>query len=146
MRAAIAQDRAWLRAARRQWLGNETPVEEAQRLGGSSAPACAGVSPPARSLRLTRPVRVMVTMEAALDIGAEVNIVLPFDREDFLRKSVAPGSDTWTSRSDHAMSRAARVIMATESVTSMTTHCSSTQPCLSRAGACYEQRSWRPRR
>jgi len=56
----------------------------------------------------------LIFIEAALDIGAEVNIVLPFDQEDFVRTSVAPGGDTWTSRFHHALSRAARVIMATE--------------------------------
>ena len=56
----------------------------------------------------------LIFVEAALDIGAEVNIVLPFDREDFVRTSVAPGGDDWTTRFDKALSRAARVIMATE--------------------------------
>ncbi len=56
----------------------------------------------------------LIFAEAALDIGAEVNVVLPFDREDFLRTSVAPGGESWTSRFDRAMSRATRVIMATE--------------------------------
>jgi len=56
----------------------------------------------------------LIFIEAALAIGAEVNVVLPFDQEDFVRTSVAPGGDTWTSRFQHALSRAARVIMATE--------------------------------
>ena len=56
----------------------------------------------------------LIFVEAALDMGAEVNVVLPFDREDFVRISVAPGGDTWTNRFDQALSRAARVIMATE--------------------------------
>src|SRR5258706_339722 len=56
----------------------------------------------------------LIFLEAALDIGAEVNVVLPFDREDFIRTSVAPGGDRWTSRFDHVLSRATRVIMATE--------------------------------
>jgi class 3 adenylate cyclase len=53
-------------------------------------------------------------VEAALEIGAEVNVVLPFDREDFIRTSVAPGGGGWLARFDHALSRVARVIMATE--------------------------------
>ncbi|HEY2968299.1 MAG TPA: adenylate/guanylate cyclase domain-containing protein [Casimicrobiaceae bacterium] len=56
----------------------------------------------------------LIFVEAALDIGAEVNVVLPFDREDFIRTSVAPGGDGWAARFDHALSRATRVIMATE--------------------------------
>jgi hypothetical protein len=56
----------------------------------------------------------LIFVEAALDIGAEVNIVLPFDREDFVRTSVASGGDGWTARFHDALSRAARVIMATE--------------------------------
>jgi class 3 adenylate cyclase len=47
-------------------------------------------------------------------MGAEVNVVLPFDREDFVRTSVAPGGDGWTRRFERALSRATRVIMATE--------------------------------
>jgi class 3 adenylate cyclase len=56
----------------------------------------------------------LIFAEAALDIGAELNIVLPFDREDFVRTSVAPAGDDWATRFDHALSRATRVIMATE--------------------------------
>jgi tetratricopeptide repeat protein/adenylate/guanylate cyclase family protein len=56
----------------------------------------------------------LLFVEAALDVGAEVNVVLPFDREDFVRTSVAPAGDAWTTRFDDALSRATRVIMATE--------------------------------
>lgn len=56
----------------------------------------------------------LIFVEAALDIGAEVNVVLPFDREDFVQTSVAPGGDGWTARFHDALARAARVIMATE--------------------------------
>jgi len=56
----------------------------------------------------------LMFLEAALDRGAEVNVVLPFDREDFVRTSVAPGGGDWAARFDHALSRATRVIMATE--------------------------------
>ena len=51
----------------------------------------------------------LMFVEAALDIGAEVNVVLPFDRQDFIRTSVAPGGDGWAARFDHALSRATRV-------------------------------------
>ncbi len=56
----------------------------------------------------------LICIEEAQDVGAEINIVLPFDRQDFVRTSVAPGGEGWVARFDHALSRAARVIMATE--------------------------------
>ncbi len=56
----------------------------------------------------------LIFIEAALDAGAEVNVVLPFDREDFVRTSVAIGGDGWVERFDAALARAARVIMATD--------------------------------
>lgn len=56
----------------------------------------------------------LICIEQAQDIGAEVNIVLPFDRQDFVRTSVATGGEGWVARFDRALSRAARVIMATE--------------------------------
>ena len=31
----------------------------------------------------------LIFIETALDLGAEVNVVLPFDRDDFVRTSVA---------------------------------------------------------
>jgi len=43
-----------------------------------------------------------------------VNVVLPFDRDDFLRTSVAVGGSEWIARFDAALARATRVIMATE--------------------------------
>jgi tetratricopeptide (TPR) repeat protein len=56
----------------------------------------------------------LIFIEAALEAGAEVNVVLPFDREDFVRTSVAVGGDNWVERFDAALSRATRVIMATD--------------------------------
>lgn len=56
----------------------------------------------------------LLLIEAALDMGAEVNIVLPFDRQDFVRTSVAVGGEAWSERFDKAMARATRVIFATE--------------------------------
>ncbi|HTS23284.1 MAG TPA: adenylate/guanylate cyclase domain-containing protein [Casimicrobiaceae bacterium] len=56
----------------------------------------------------------LILIEAALDVSAEVNIVLPFDRADFLRTSVATGGEAWVRRCDAALERATRVIMATE--------------------------------
>jgi hypothetical protein len=56
----------------------------------------------------------LIFIEAALDAGAEVNVVLPFEREDFVRNSVSVGGDGWVDRLDAALSRAARVILATD--------------------------------
>ena len=56
----------------------------------------------------------LLLIEAAQDIGAEVNVVLPFDRQDFVRTSVAVGGEGWVERFDAALSRATRVILATE--------------------------------
>jgi class 3 adenylate cyclase/tetratricopeptide (TPR) repeat protein len=56
----------------------------------------------------------LMFIETALDAGAEVNVVLPFDREDFVRTSVVIAGDHWVERFDTALSRAARVIMATD--------------------------------
>lgn len=56
----------------------------------------------------------LLLIEAALERGAEVNVVLPFDRDDFIRTSVAVGGDHWVRRFDVALARVNRVIMATE--------------------------------
>ncbi|HKE41682.1 MAG TPA: adenylate/guanylate cyclase domain-containing protein [Casimicrobiaceae bacterium] len=56
----------------------------------------------------------LILIEAAVAIGAEVNVVLPFDRNDFVRTSVAVGGDRWVDRFDAALSRATSVTMATE--------------------------------
>ena len=56
----------------------------------------------------------LIFIEEAQQAGAEVNIVLPFDRLDFVRTSVAPAGGDWTGRFDAALARAARVILATD--------------------------------
>jgi class 3 adenylate cyclase len=56
----------------------------------------------------------LLLIEAALERSCEVNLVLPFDRDDFVRTSVAVGGDAWVRRFDAALTRASRVIMATE--------------------------------
>lgn len=55
----------------------------------------------------------LILIEAALDMGAEVNVLLPFNRDDFVRTSVAVGGNGWTQRFDTALARATRVIPAT---------------------------------
>jgi hypothetical protein len=56
----------------------------------------------------------LLFIEAAQEVGAEVNVVLPFDRADFVRTSVAAGGDDWVRRFDRALARADRVIAATD--------------------------------
>jgi len=56
----------------------------------------------------------LIAIEAALDLGAEVNVLLPFNRDDFVRTSVAVGGDGWMQRFDNALARATRVISATQ--------------------------------
>ena len=56
----------------------------------------------------------LIAIEVAFDCGAEVNVLLPFNREDFVRTSVAVGGPRWTERFDAALARATRVIPATE--------------------------------
>ena len=56
----------------------------------------------------------LILIEEALDMGAEVNIVLPFNRDDFVRTSVSVGGRGWTQRFDAALGRATRVIAATQ--------------------------------
>ena len=56
----------------------------------------------------------LLFIEAALDQRAELNIVLPFDRGDFVRTSVAVGGAEWVTRFDDALARATRIIMATD--------------------------------
>lgn len=56
----------------------------------------------------------LIFIEAALEMGAEVNIVLPFNRLDFVQTSVTIGGEGWSERFDNALTRATRVILATE--------------------------------
>ena len=56
----------------------------------------------------------IVFIEAALARGAEVNVVLPFDKQDFIHTSVAFAGPQWVSRFESVLARVHRVIMATE--------------------------------
>jgi len=56
----------------------------------------------------------LLMIEAALDTGAEVNIVLPFARDEFVRTSVAPAGAAWVPRFDRALASAARVMVASD--------------------------------
>jgi len=52
--------------------------------------------------------------EALLGAGAELHVVLPFRREEFVRHSVATAGSRWTERFDLCLSRAASVTYATD--------------------------------
>lgn len=56
----------------------------------------------------------LLFIEAARARQAEINIVLPFDQQDFIHTSVAVAGDAWIGRFDAALRNATRVIMATE--------------------------------
>jgi hypothetical protein len=53
-------------------------------------------------------------LEAMLEAGAEVSVVLPYNKEEFVRDSVeiAPASKQWRGRFDRVLEAAARVITA----------------------------------
>lgn len=53
-------------------------------------------------------------IEAMLDIGAEVNIVLPFDKVDFLENSVSYAGPRWEARFLQALEKATSVKFATD--------------------------------
>jgi class 3 adenylate cyclase len=52
-------------------------------------------------------------LEAMLDIGAEISVVLPYNEEEFVRDSVdIIAKSKWRARFNHVLARAARVITA----------------------------------
>jgi len=52
--------------------------------------------------------------EALLAKGAELHVVLPFSRDEFVRVSVAPGGAGWVERFDACVERARSITYATE--------------------------------
>jgi tetratricopeptide (TPR) repeat protein len=75
-----------------------------------------------RLARMNRPILYtsaacgadLIAIEVALELGTEVNVLLPFNRDDFVRTSVAVGGAGWIERFDAALARATRVIAATQ--------------------------------
>ena len=53
-------------------------------------------------------------VEALLAHGAELHVVLPFAREEFLRASVEPGGPAWAGASSAVLTAASTVPYATE--------------------------------
>lgn len=56
----------------------------------------------------------LIVAEALLDRGAELHVVFPCARDDFVRVSVAPGGLEWVGRFEAALDRATSVTYATE--------------------------------
>ena len=52
--------------------------------------------------------------EALLARGAELNVVLPFDKDEFIATSVARGGEDWLARFDNCMDQASSLTYATE--------------------------------
>lgn len=56
----------------------------------------------------------LLIAETALDRGAELHVVLPFEEEDFLAQSVRPGGEAWEARYRRCIERAASVSRSSE--------------------------------
>lgn len=57
----------------------------------------------------------ILAAEALLARGAELNVVLPFPKDEFVRVSVVPAGDEWVERFERCLARASSVEMATTS-------------------------------
>ena len=57
----------------------------------------------------------IIIAEVALELGAELHLVLPFDAEEFIAISVAPGGPDWTERFRRCLAAAASVTVASDS-------------------------------
>lgn len=56
----------------------------------------------------------ILAAEALLDLGAELHVVLPFDRDEFVRASVASAGDRWVDRFERCLASATTVTAATD--------------------------------
>ena len=56
----------------------------------------------------------ILVAEALLERGGEVNVILPFDEEDFIAASVAPGGSSWVSRFHAVRAQAASFSLSTQ--------------------------------
>lgn len=57
----------------------------------------------------------IIIAEIALELGAELHLVLPFDIEEFVEISVAPGGSDWTDRFRRCLTAATSVTIASDS-------------------------------
>jgi hypothetical protein len=56
----------------------------------------------------------ILVAEALLALGAELHVVLPFERREFIKESVAPAGARWVERFEACWTRAASVTFATD--------------------------------
>ena len=99
----------------------DAPSREVPRFPSSLVPAVRAALD-GHLARLDRPIVFaspacgadLLLIESALARNAEVNVVLPFARDDFVRTSVAVGGGDWVQRFDAALARVHRIIMTTE--------------------------------
>jgi adenylate cyclase len=54
----------------------------------------------------------ILAAEALLGLGAELHVVLPFERDEFVRVSVAPAGEQWVERFERCLAAASRVVTA----------------------------------
>jgi DNA-binding SARP family transcriptional activator len=54
----------------------------------------------------------IMAAEVLLDRGADLHVTLPFDREEFVRTSVAPAGATWVRRFERCLASATEVVTA----------------------------------
>ena len=57
----------------------------------------------------------ILAAEALLERGAELRVILPFDRDEFVRTSVAPAGHGWIERFERCLAEAERVTTAVQS-------------------------------
>ncbi len=57
----------------------------------------------------------ILAAEALLDRGAELHVVLPFGRDEFVRASVLPAGESWVGRFERCLASARRVVTAVRS-------------------------------
>lgn len=57
----------------------------------------------------------IIAAELLLDRGAELHVTLPFDREEFIRTSVAPAGSEWVRRFERCLGSAVEVVTAVDS-------------------------------
>ena len=55
----------------------------------------------------------ILAAEALIEMGAELHVVLPFERDEFIRASVAPAGEDWVTRFEVCLASASQVTTAT---------------------------------
>src|SRR3954452_8491533 len=94
-------------------IGARFPADAEAAVGAQIERALDGTSPGFAYGALANGADILCA-EALLARGAELHVVLPFAREEFIESSVADGGDEWVKRFEACMSRAARISYATD--------------------------------